>query len=101
MLNAMRGWPQSGRMFLFGILLEPERAGISPSTLGMRRLPFLHRHDVNPLDRLARAGRVRDMLADERVLEPRLDAVPGGAHLGQIIGGDFPELHDLPGPDEL
>src|SRR3990167_9707472 len=100
---AMRGCPQSGLTFLFGIRLDPERAGISPSTrgLGTRRLPFLHRHDVDPLDRLARAGRVSNVLADDRVLEPRLNAIPRRTHLGQVVGGDLAELHDLTCPHEL
>src|SRR3990167_4141772 len=100
---AMRGCPQSGLTFLFGIRLDPERAGISPSTrgLGTRRLPFLDSHDVDPLNRLARAGRVRDVLAHKRVLEPRLDAIPGWTHLGQVVGSDLPELHDLACPHEL
>src|SRR3990167_7435493 len=58
-------------------------------------------HDVYPPDRLAHPGRVRHMLAYELILEPRLDAVPRRAHLGQVVGLNRPELHDLPRPDEL
>src|SRR3990167_11367121 len=88
-------------MFFPTIRLLPERAGISPIALGTRHLPFLYRHDVYPPDGLAHPGRVRHMLADELVLEPRFDAVPRRAHLGQVVGGNLPELHDLPRPDEL
>jgi len=35
------------------------------------------------------AGRVRDVLADERVFEPRFDAIPRRTHLGQVVGGDL------------
>src|SRR3990167_5863641 len=99
----MSGWPQSGLAFLPTMRFEPERAGIRPNTRGLytRRLPFLHRHDVHPLDRLAGAGRVRDVLTDERVFEPRLDAIPGRTHLGQVVGHDLAELHDLACPHEL